>query len=46
MMAIITIIKDSGYVDCAFGITVGTIFLVLSFILRCFYILILILMLN
>ena len=28
-------IKDRGYVDCALGITVGTIFLVLSFILRC-----------
>ena len=40
-----TIIKDRDYVDCAFGITVGTIFLVLSFILRCLNILILILIL-
>ena len=38
-MAITTTIKDRDYVDCAVGITVGTIFLVLSFILRCFEIL-------
>ena len=34
-MAVTTIIKDRDYVDCAVGITVGTIFLVLSFIFRC-----------
>ena len=41
-----TIIKDRGYIDCAFGITVGTIFLVLSFILRCLNILILMIIFN
>ena len=40
------IIKDRDYVDCAFGITVGTIFLVLSFILRCLNILILMIIFN